>query len=89
MEQDINKMSLFELSRWCALVYAVNLIGEECEDRKLDFDKINLEPLYIRKYIDKISDDVARALERKIKSEKEKELYNFKNGIVKDVMVII
>lgn len=69
MEKNIDQMSTFELSRWCALTYAINLIAEECEDRKIDFNTLNLEPLYVRKYVDKVSDIIADVI---VKQDKQK-----------------
>jgi hypothetical protein len=37
---DINTYSLYQLCRWTALEEAVNIIGDKCEDRKLDFESI-------------------------------------------------
>ena len=37
---DLDKMSLYELCRWSALEEAVNLIGDKCDERGIDFEKI-------------------------------------------------
>lgn len=55
---DVNKMSLYELCRWTALEEAIHLIGEKCEDRKVDFDDVELKPLDILKYIDNATDKI-------------------------------
>ena len=35
-EVDLDKMSLYELCRWSALEEAVNIIGDKCEERKIE-----------------------------------------------------
>jgi len=55
---DLTKMSLYELCRWSALEEAVNIIGDKCDDRKIDFDTVELKPLDILKYIDNATDKI-------------------------------
>jgi len=55
---DINKLSLYELCRWTALEEAINIIGEKCDDRDIDFDNVDLKPLDILKYIDNATDKI-------------------------------
>jgi hypothetical protein len=55
---DINKMSLYELCRWSALEEAVNIIGDKCEEKSIDFDTVELKPLEILKYIDMAADKI-------------------------------
>jgi hypothetical protein len=55
---DITKMSTYELCRWSALEEAINVIGDKCDDRKVDFDKVELKPLDILKYIDIATDKI-------------------------------
>jgi len=55
---DISKLSLYELCRWTALEEAINVIGDKCDDRKIDFDKVELKPLDILKYIDTATDKI-------------------------------
>ena len=66
-EVDIETMSLYQLCRWLALEEAINLIGDKCEDRGVDFDKIQLNPLDIMVYVDnqtdKIYEKVSTAIE--------------------------
>jgi len=57
-EVDINKLSLYELCRWSALEEAVNIIGDKCEDRGIDFEKIQLNPLDIMTYVDTATDKI-------------------------------
>jgi hypothetical protein len=55
---DISKLSLYELCRWTALEEAINIIGEKCDDRNIDFDNVELKPLDILKYIDNATDKI-------------------------------
>jgi hypothetical protein len=55
---DLNKMSVYELCRWSALEEAVNIISDKCEDRGIDFDKIQLNPLDIMTYVDCQTDKI-------------------------------
>jgi len=55
---DINKLSLYELCRWTALEEAINIIGEKCDDRNIDFENVELKPLDILKYIDNATDKI-------------------------------
>lgn len=55
---DIDKMSVYELCRWSALEEAINIISDKCEDRKIDFEKIQLNPLDIMAYVDTATDKI-------------------------------
>jgi hypothetical protein len=55
---DLDKMSIYELCRWSALEEAVNIIGDKCEDRGIDFEKIQLNPLDIMTYVDSQTDKI-------------------------------
>jgi hypothetical protein len=57
-ESNIEKMSLYELCRWSALEEAVNIIGDKCEERGIDFEKIQLNPLDIMTYVDSQTDKI-------------------------------
>jgi hypothetical protein len=57
-EVDIEAMPLYQLCRWSALEEAINLIGDKCEDRGVDFDRIQLNPLDIMVYVDKQTDKI-------------------------------
>jgi hypothetical protein len=75
-----NKISLYEFSRWAALLEAVNIIAEKCEDKGIDFDSQEgmryIKPLDIQDYVNIRTD----ALMIKIKTarEIEKNLNNIK-----------
>jgi hypothetical protein len=55
---DLKSMSLYELCRWSALEEAVNIIGDKCEERGIDFEKIQLNPLDIMTYVDSQTDKI-------------------------------
>jgi hypothetical protein len=57
-EANIEQMSLYELCRWSALEEAVNIIGDKCEERGVDFEKIQLNPLDIMTYVDGQTDKI-------------------------------
>jgi hypothetical protein len=55
---DIDSFSLYQLCRWTALEEAVNLIGDKCDERNLDFNEVELNPLDIRDYVDTATDNI-------------------------------
>ena len=55
-EVKIEGMTVYELCRWASLKDAIDIIAEKCEDKKLDFDDFDLEPLKILKYVDSATD---------------------------------
>jgi hypothetical protein len=55
---DITKLSLYELCRWAALEEAVNVIGEKCDERNINFESVELKPLEILKYVDSATDKI-------------------------------
>jgi hypothetical protein len=57
-EVDLDKMSTYELCRWSALEEAVNIIGDKCEERGINFEEIQLNPLDIMTYVDSQTDKI-------------------------------
>jgi len=53
---NISTLSDYEISRWLALQEAMELIGDKCDERKIDFETVELKPLEILKYVDNASD---------------------------------
>lgn len=53
---------LYALSRWAALYESVNMIADKADERKVNFDKIELKPLKILEYVDAMSDIIMRKL---------------------------
>ena len=56
--KDIDRMSIYQLCRWTALEEAVNLIGDKCDERGIDFQTTELKPLDILQYIEKATDNI-------------------------------
>ena len=54
----IDGMSLYELCRWASLKDAVDIVGEKCDDRKIDFSTFDLKPLDLLKYVDSMTDEL-------------------------------
>lgn len=59
-----------ELARWFALMDAVELVADKCKIMGENFDDINLEPLYIKKYVD----DTHKTYYKKIQAHKENQI---------------
>jgi len=57
-EVNLEQMSLYQLCRWSALEEAVNIIGDKCEERNIDFEEVQLNPLDIMVYVDKQTDKI-------------------------------
>jgi hypothetical protein len=55
---DINSLSLYQLCRWAALKDAVDIVGDKCEEKKMSFDDIDLQPLDLLKYVDIATDQL-------------------------------
>ncbi len=54
----IEEMSLYQMCRWASLIDAVELVENKCNERKIDFESIDLQPLDILKYIDSRTDEI-------------------------------
>lgn len=55
MKKSIEEMDSYELSRWYALIEAVDLIDNTCKNSNKDFDVLHLNPIAIKQYINDIS----------------------------------
>jgi hypothetical protein len=55
---NIDEYSLYQLCRWTALEEAVNLIGDKCEERNINFEEVELNPLDIRDYVEMATDNI-------------------------------
>lgn len=63
--RDLGSMSLFEITRWFALIEAVNIIADECTERGIKFHKeLEIKSKPIQKYVNKTSDSLAEKYER-------------------------
>ena len=54
----VEKMNLYTLCRWASLKDAIDLIGEKCEEKSLDFNNFEIKPLDLLKYVDSMTDDL-------------------------------
>jgi hypothetical protein len=57
-EVNLEEMSLYELCRWSALEEAINIIGDKCDERGINFNETQLNPLDIMTYIDIQTDKI-------------------------------
>jgi hypothetical protein len=55
-----NRITMYEFARWAALLEAVDIIAEKCEDRGIDFDGVEgmkyIKPLDIQDYVNMRTD---------------------------------
>ena len=51
----VESMSLYEMCRWASLIDAVELVENKCNERRIDFESIDLQPLDILKYVDSMT----------------------------------
>lgn len=51
-------MDLYTLCRWASLKDAVDIVGEKCDARKIDFNTFDLKPLDLLKYVDSMTDEL-------------------------------
>lgn len=71
---------MYEFARWAALLEAVEIIAEKCEDRGIDFDSLEgikyIKPLDIQDYVNNRTDTLmmkiktARNIEKNLMSIK-------------------
>lgn len=66
-KKNINNMDIPELSRWGALLKALDIIEENCEAMGKPFEELDLKPIAIKHYINDLSDNIQKELEREIK----------------------
>lgn len=58
-------MSLYEISRWCTMVDAVQIIDKKLSDLKMNDNSKWVKPIAIQKYIDeKYQDNLHEMIER-------------------------
>ena len=91
MMSSYEEMSLFEKSRWFALLEAIDIIDEQCLERNKDFESLNLEPLALKKYIENMCDRHAKIIEREEEKEKKrlKFLSHIKHVYIKEKDLIV
>jgi hypothetical protein len=65
-------MDLYSLCRWASLKEAIDLVGEKCEEKNIDFDTFDLKPLDLLKYVETMTDE----LYNKVSQNKESHQYD-------------
>lgn len=60
----LDSMSNFEIARWQALMDAIEILNEKCEDKKQDFNKLDIKPKAVEKFIESTCDIYCRNIER-------------------------
>ena len=58
----IKDLSLYEIARWYALIDAIKIVSEKCDDRKVEFSTVELKPLELLRYVNVVSDTVYNKL---------------------------
>lgn len=54
----IDGMDLYTLCRWASLKEAIDLIGEKCDEKQLDFESFDFKPLDLLKYVESMTDEL-------------------------------
>lgn len=66
-------LSAYEFARWAALLEAVELIADKCDDLGIDFDEDEgleyIKPLQIQRFIDERTDQLQGLIQRARKIE--------------------
>jgi hypothetical protein len=51
-------MNLYSLCRWASLKEAIDIVGDKCEEKQINFDNFDLKPLDLLKYVDSMTDEL-------------------------------
>lgn len=54
----LDGMSLYELCRWASLKEAIDIVGDKCEEKHIEFESFDLKPLDLLKYVDSMTDEL-------------------------------
>lgn len=65
----LDAMPSFEIARWQALMDAIEILNEKCEDRKQDFNTLDIKPKAVEKYIESTCDLYCRSIEQQRERE--------------------
>lgn len=80
MIKTVNEMSNCELSRWFALLKAIDVVDENCQVLNKSFDDVELKPIALKHYINslanKIENDLNESDERDKKHVAENKVVN-------------
>jgi len=80
VEATTNKITLYEFARWAALLEAVDIIADKCEDKGINFDSPEgmkfIKPLDIQDYVNRRTDTLI--MKFKTAKDIEHNLYSIK-----------
>ncbi len=51
----IDGMDLYTLCRWASLKEAIDIVGDKCDEKKIDFSSFELKPADLLKYVDSMT----------------------------------
>jgi hypothetical protein len=54
----LDGMDLYSLCRWASLKEAVDIVADKCEEKNIEFERFDLKPLDLLKYVDSMTDDL-------------------------------
>lgn len=75
MTKKTPEMSNYETSRWMALLKAIDVVEENCQVLKKNFDEIELKPVALKHYINSMSTKIQHDLDKEdAKNEKKGDL---------------
>lgn len=55
---NIDGMDLYTLCRWASLKEAIDIVGDKCDDKKIDFATFDMKPAELLHYVDHMTDDL-------------------------------
>lgn len=67
--KNVEDMSIEEVSRWGALIKAIEIIEENCETLGKRFDELDLKPIAIKHYINSLANNIQKDLEEEAKQK--------------------
>jgi hypothetical protein len=54
----LDGIELYSLCRWASLKDAIDIVGEKCDARSIDFNTFDIKPLDLLKYVDSMTDEL-------------------------------
>ena len=65
----LDAMSNFEIARWQALMDAIEILNEKCQDKGQNFNTLDIKPKAIEKFIESTCDLYCRGVDRQREQE--------------------
>lgn len=87
-DKKLEDMGVFEQARWYALMEAINIIGDTCDERGINFEKIKMSPLDLQKYIEGTCDIFARKIEEEQKENHLKSIHISLCNLIPSLQVV-